>query len=179
METLFHCVLIRSVQEGWSWKGGRDGGDQVKLGSHIVYLHLLIWCISPLLGKLDLCGPSSSPLLEACVFCPIWGLWSLKGPFSLRYLLPDIPHYLRLRWKKEWRVIKLSLQVCCHQRTYWPSRGHRFNIRHQEVSKQSSEMLKLKWRSGIISCWWKDEPTRKPKSLPSRMKILEKMKSPT
>lgn len=65
------------------------------------------------------------------------------GHFSLPYLLPDIPHYLRLRRKKEWRVIKLSLQVFCHQRTYWPSRGHRFNIRHQEVNKQLSEMIKL------------------------------------
>lgn len=99
------------------------------------------------------------------------------GHFSLPYLLPDIPHYLRLRRKKEWHVIKLSLQVCCHQRTYWPSRGHRFSVRHQEVNKLLSEMIKLESEVAFrhhIMLMKKDKPTRKHKSFPSRMKIFGK-----
>lgn len=139
-EAPFHCDLIRSVKEGGGqgWRTEWRGGNQVKVGSQVVYLHLLIGRISPSLGKLDLCGPSSSPSWKRvfCVQSEAFEVWRVpphapsQPPqrqylhFSLSYLLPDIPHYLRLCWKKECRVIKLTVQVFCHQRMCWPSRGH-------------------------------------------------------
>lgn len=135
----------------------RFGGDQVKMGSHTVYLHLLVWCISPFLKKIRFVWSLLFPLLEVCVLCPIFALWSLKGPsarpctlctprhIGLPYLLPDIPHYLGLCRKKDWRVIKLSLQVCCCHRLRWPSRGHRFTARLWDEHQEMSVNVCFKW----------------------------------